>query len=381
MKTRFQDLSLESYALPAAIVERTPTPALVVYVKHVRENLKRMLLLTGGPDRWRPHVKTTKIPAIWAEMARAGIRNFKCATTREASILLRTLREEGLEGADLLLAYPLIGPSLTRLGEIAAEHPEARVSVLCEDAGAVQGIHNLVSIFIDVNPGMNRTGVPAEDIESILAIARGAGPRFRGLHYYDGHIHDPDQRAHETRVHAGIDRLLEIEASCIDAGCAVGELITSGTHAFMAALTHPSLGPSSDRTHRVSPGTVVFHDLTTEQCNPTLDLVPAALVMSRIISQPGPRMITCDAGSKSVAAEAGHPCAFPIAAPECEARIPSEEHLPFDCSVDELRARGEVLYLVPRHVCPTVNLAGRALLVDGDEVRVVDVEAAGHELY
>ena len=47
-------------------------------------------------------------------------------------------------------------------------------------------IPDTVSIFVDVNPGMHRTGVPLEDADTILAVARAAGARFRGVHYYDG---------------------------------------------------------------------------------------------------------------------------------------------------------------------------------------------------
>ena len=43
-------------------------------------------------------------------------------------------------------------------------------------------------------------------------------------------------------------------------------------------------------------------------------------------------------------------------------------------------ARGELLTLVPEHVCPTVNLARHALLLDsGNAASVVRVQAAGHE--
>ena len=41
---------------------------------------------------------------------------------------------------------------------------------------------------------------------------------------------------------------------------------------------------------------------------------------------------------------------------------------------------GEVLLLVPRHVCPTVNLAEQALLVDGENIVVSRVRARAHDL-
>ena len=59
---------------------------------------------------------------------------------------------------------------------------------------------------------------------------------------------------------------------------------------------------------------------------------------------------------------------------------PSEEHLPFAVRSGERPPRGSELYLVPRHVCPTVNLAEQALLVDGEDIFVSRVRARAHDL-
>ena len=132
--------------------------------------------------------------------------------------------------------------------------------------------------------------------------------------------------------------------------------------------------------HRISPGTVVFHDARSQFDNPDVDLRPAALVLSRVISHPATDIVTCDAGSKSVAAEAGDPCAFVLGSDALEAMSPSEEHLPLRCS-GVLPLRGTNVLLVPRHICPTVNLAEQCVLLDGDvPPRIVPVAARAHEL-
>ena len=52
-----------------------------------------------------------------------------------------------------------------------------------------------------------------------------------------------------------------------------------------------------------------------------------------------------------------------------------------DGSGDDLPRRGDAVFVVPEHVCPTVNLAEHAIVLDGGElVGVMDVEARGHEL-
>ena len=115
--------------------------------------------------------------------------------------------------------------------------------------------------------------------------------------------------------------------------------------------------------------------------NPLLDLRPAALVFSRIVSHPRHDIATCDAGSKSIAAELGDPCAFVLGHPELLALTPSEEHLPFRVRSGSAPRRGTELLLVPRHVCPTVNLAEQAILIEGgDVIEVVPVSARAHDL-
>ena len=105
------------------------------------------------------------------------------------------------------------------------------------------------------------------------------------------------------------------------------------------------------------------------------------MVLSRVISKPNDGLVTCDAGSKSVASEAGAPVAYVVGHPQLVAQSPSEEHLPLKVTGATGPDYGEVLLLVPKHVCPTVNLAEQALLVEEDgSATVVDVKARAHDL-
>ena len=363
------------------VLDRLLTPCLLVHMDRVRGNVARVLELLGGDAlRWRPHVKTTKIPEVWAELAAAGIRHFKCATTREADVLGKTLAECGVEESDVLVAYPHVGPALTQLGKIAERHPQTRYSVLVEEVSLLASVPDSVEVFVDLNPGMNRTGVPLSNTERILELAQAADARFRGLHFYDGHQHEPDLEERERAIHAGYDELLALRELVLSAGTPVDEVITSGTPALLHAVNYAPLRDLEGTVHRVSPGTVVFHDQRSEEENPGLDLLPAATVLTRVVSHPTEGIATCDAGSKAVAAEAGDPVAAILGHPDWEATPPNEEHLPIRIP-GELPPRGTELLLVPRHVCPTVNLAERAVLIEGGTMSgVVDVAARAHEV-
>jgi D-serine deaminase-like pyridoxal phosphate-dependent protein len=367
--------------LPGSLQDRLTTPALLIDLDRVRHNLGRVVVALGGdPGRWRPHVKTAKIPAVLREFLRAGVRAFKCATTREALCLLGVLRRHGA-GGDVLLAHPLAGPNLRQLARVAHEHPGCRVGVLADDPACVESIPRGLGIFLDVDPGMGRTGMSPERIDDAIGLGRRAGDAFRGVHFYEGHLHGLDAQRRRREAFACYGRLIELLDALASAGVPVPEVVTSGTPTFLEAQGFEPFRRLPGTLHRVSPGTVAYHDLRSEEEVPALGLLPAALVLARVVSRPAPDVVTTDAGSKSVAAEAGNPCAAVAGWPHLTAMKPSEEHLPFRVGDGEAPRRGQGLLLVPRHVCPTVNLAERAVLLDGGcFAGIVDVAARAHEL-
>ena len=170
----------------ATNVETLPTPSLIVLMDRVRANVQAMISAAGGdPTRWRPHLKTTKLRPVWRELLVAGVRSFKCATVREATLLLDLVSEEGFEGVDLLVAYPLSRPNVQRLAELAAAHGDVKVAVLCEDEQGVADTPQGLEIWLDVNPlHYNRTGAPAENADQHAAVVAAASGGFAETAYY-----------------------------------------------------------------------------------------------------------------------------------------------------------------------------------------------------
>ncbi len=344
------------------------TPALVIYPACVDANVANTIrLLHGDPNRWRPHVKTAKLEFVMKRLVAAGVTACKASTTLE----LATACSAGF--ADVLLAYPVVGANARRAVQIAAAHPGVSISTLVENsAQAAQWKDTSLGLFIDLNTGMNRTGIEQEHIDEVVNLARRIGSQFRGLHYYDGHLHQPDLAERRDRAHSGYDRLMRL----VCALRTVPELITSGTPAFPYAIDYPGF---AGLNHKVSPGTVVYNDLSSLSDLPGFGYRPAALVIATVVSHPKPNRLTCDAGHKAVSADAGVPTCAVLDRPDLTPDKPSEEHLPIDCAgaVPEI---GERLYLLPRHVCPTVNNFDDALIVeDGKITRIERVSARGHE--
>jgi D-serine deaminase-like pyridoxal phosphate-dependent protein len=367
----------EDYRIAA--LDDVLTPALVIYPEMIASNLQRTLdLLQGDGDRWRVHIKTAKLGFTLRMLVEHGIRNFKCATTLE----LLTACECGAE--DVLFAYPAMGANARRVREVAAEFPRVRVSVLAEnEEQARQWRGRGVGVFLDINPGMNRTGMEQGSIAEIVALARAlgaAGLEFRGLHYYDGHLGGLDLPERTAAAHRGYDQLLHIAAALQQAGAPVGEIVTAGSPSFPCSLTYAGFrtGPF---IHRVSPGTVVYGDASSLAQLPTeYSYRPAALVVTRVVSRPRPGMVTCDAGHKTVSADAGVPTCVVLGHPELTPLGPSEEHLPLRVEAGGGPSPGEFLYLLPRHVCPTVNNFDGALRVRRGQIDAVEeVSARGRE--
>ena len=356
--------------------DRILTPALVVYPELVDANIRATLRMAGGDaNRWRPHIKTAKIASVIRQMIAQGVRCFKCSTTLE----LLTACEAGAD--DVLLAFPVTGANARRTLGIAARFPEVRVSVLVESAEQWRAwTGSGIGVFIDVNPGMNRTGISQERGADICGLARHVGRQFRGLHYYDGHISAGGTAKDGTTAHSGYDRLLEIARELTMAGCAPGEIITSGTPAVPHALSHAGLG-AGPFLHRISPGTVVYNDMSSLGQLPGRGYVAAVVVLATVISHPAPHLFTCDAGHKSVSADAGVPTCEIVGRPDLKPLKPSEEHLPVEVGASgETPAIGGQIYLIPRHVCPTVNNFDEAVIVVGGEIRGFErVTARGHE--
>jgi len=355
------------------------SPALVLYPEIIASNIDRTVqLLEGNADRWRVHIKTSKLSYTLRMLLDRGVRNFKCATTLELLVGCQS------GATDILVAYPVVGANARRVREIAAQFPNARISVLIENREQLQQwIGSSLGIFLDINPGMNRTGIEPDQEETILRTIHHfteQGLEFRGLHYYDGQYGGFEERERTAAAHAGYGSLLALVTKIRTAGLRIPEIITAGTPTFPASLTYEKFR-GNDFIHRVSPGTIVYCDATAlAQLPVEWGYAPAALVVSRVVSRPHRGIVTCDAGHKTVSADAGIPTCVVVGHPELTPLSPSEEHLPIQSTNSLGPAIGSALFLLPRHVCPTVNNFDSALIVRKSRIESVEtVSARGRE--
>jgi D-serine deaminase-like pyridoxal phosphate-dependent protein len=335
-----------------------PSPALLLFEERIEHNLRLMLEIAGGPERLRPHVKTHKLGPLVARQIALGIKKFKCATVAEAEMC-------AVAGApDVLLAVAAIGPGVERLCALMRKFPRTHFSTLADDADALRALGAAVcavglslDVLLDIDCGQHRTGVPAGRAAAELyqLMATTPGLRAAGLHAYDGHIHDPDPVLRRAQCEADFAPVVELRQQLENAGLAVPALVAGGSPTFPFHAAHV------DR--ECSPGTTVLWDFAYGDKCPDLPFLPAALLLTRVVSKPGPHRLCLDLGHKAVAAENPHPRVRLLELPDAQAAMHSEEHLVIETPHAAEFAVGDVLYGIPRHVCPTVALYSEATVV------------------
>ena len=328
-----------------------PSPALVLHLARIEENLRRMLALVGDPARLRPHLKTHKLPQLVARQLALGIGKFKCATIAEAELAAAA-------GApDVLLALQPVGPHVGRFVALIRAFPATRFSTIGDAAAPIAALGRaalaagtIAEILLDLDVGQGRTGLAPGPAAAALYREMAALPGIRpgGLHAYDGHLHQRDaaeRAAACTQAHAPVEKL---HAELIAAGLPVPRVVAGGTPTFPIHARRAGV--------ECSPGTCVLWDAGYAANMPDLDFLPAATLLTRVVSRPARHRLCLDLGHKAVASEMPHPRVIFPALPNARAVTHSEEHLVLETDAADDFPVGTVLHGIPWHICPTVAL-------------------------
>ncbi len=333
------------------------TPALVVYPERVQHNIDLAIQMINDVARLRPHVKTHKCKEVALMMIEAGITKFKCSTIAEAEML-------GLcKAPDVLLAYQPVGAKLQRFLTLIELYTTTQFSCLVDDLSVAQviaqagcALHRDIPVYIDLNVGMNRTGITpdkAKDLE--LAIQDLHGITVKGWHVYDGHIRNTDLEARTKACNEAYKTVETLHQSLLEAGIGGLEIIVGGSPSFPIHLQRPKV--------ECSPGTFVFWDKGYAESCPEQGFLPAALVLGRVVSKPTADTLCIDIGHKSIAAEneLSRRIHF-LNAPEATFISQSEEHLVIQVAHPNEYPIGTLMFGLPIHICPTVALYEKAYL-------------------
>ena len=344
-------------------IDHIDSPALLVYEERVKENIKVLLSMIDNVSRLRPHVKTHKTREAAILQMQAGIKKFKCATIAEAEMLGM------VEAPDVLLAYQPTGPKLQRFILLQQKYPATKFSCLTDNLASAKSIakaslaNNLeTSVYIDLNVGMNRTGIVPGDaaIKLYEEVANLNGIQLLGLHAYDGHIHTVNLEQRTKECEEAFLPVERMQQTLVEKGFDRPVIIAGGSPTFPIHAGRKQV--------ECSPGTFIFWDRGYQTTCPEQPFKTAALVISRIVSMPGKNTLCLDLGHKSIASENDlHKRVYFLNAPDLQFISHSEEHLVAKAPAGHSYKVGDVLYGLPYHICPTVALYERALLVKNNE--------------
>jgi D-serine deaminase-like pyridoxal phosphate-dependent protein len=343
-------------------IEDIDSPALVVYPDRVKKNIAAAIKMVAHPGVLRPHVKTSKMSDVVLLLQEAGVTKFKCATIAEAEML-------AMVGAkDVLLAYQPVGPKILRLLQLIKAYPSTVFSCLVDNVDNARHLsdvcaaqNNHLDVFIDLNIGMNRTGIPPGPAFRLFGVIRQL-PALNpvGLHAYDGHIHEVDLALRNRHSNEGFAAVMTLADKIESVAGQPPVIIAGGTPTFPVHARRQGV--------ECSPGTFVFSDWNYKQGLPDEPFDYAALLITRVISILDEQTVCLDLGHKSVASENPQPRVYFLNAPDAIPVSHSEEHIVVKVDDTSSIRIGDVWYAVPAHICPSVALYEKAWVVENGAV-------------
>lgn len=331
--------------------DRVESPSLIYYPDIITRNTQKAVEIAKNADRLWPHVKTYKMAEMVRLLRGFGINRFKCATVGEAEMAAS-------QGAPhILLSYPLVGPNIerfmrlrTRFGAFstfwAAGDDLRQLALLGEAALAAGGA---VNVLADVNTGTDRTGVLPVDLMDFCARCGDLpGISLQGLHCYDGNLAAGTPEERRRLVEEKLGEILAAKESAEKRERPLPVLVMGGspTFPFHAAL----------HDFYLSPGTLFIHDHGYKSKFPDLDFTPGAALLTRVISRPSEKLFTIDLGYKAISTDQKGAPGVIVGLPQAEPVSHSEEHWVFRVENGAVPQIGDVLYVLPTHICSTTAL-------------------------
>lgn len=343
-------------ALAQEIARVYGTPAVVIDLDKVEANIARLQAACDAVGvANRPHIKTHKSPELARMQVAAGARGITCQKLGEAEVMA----DGGID--DILISYNILGEE--KLGRLGALQRRVRMIVAADNPVTIAGLPKAAEIagrnlevVVECDTGRKRAGVetPGEAVELAKQIAASKGLTFAGFLMYPPETGWPTTQDFLDTANAGLR----------EAGLEAGIVSTGGSPNI------PNIGKLKGSTEHRS-GTSIFNDrmqiaagvASLEDC--------ALTVYATVVSRAGPERGILDSGSKTLTSDKGgldghgYILEYPLA------RIAqfAEEHGFLDLSGSNERPNvGEVVRVVPNHVCVVVNMVDRLVTVRGDRL-------------
>ena len=346
------------------------TPALTIDLDVLERNLERMARYCREHNLGlRPHTKTHKTVEVGRLQVERGAVGLTVAKVGEAEVMATA----AADATEILVAYPIYGSEkLRRLATLAAQQ---RILLSLDSETTAQELSRAATaqgatfgVLVEFDSGLRRCGLEPGPacVELAQKVAALPGLKFRGLMTYYGNIWgtEVERREEARRVAGRVERALRAFAEA-----RLPVEIVSGGSTPSAFLSHEIPGITEIR-----PGTYVYNDLNTFYQGACKLADCAARVVATVVSTAVPGRAMIDAGSKTLSSDAlgsgpktGH--GQVVEAPDAQLIKLNEEHGHLDITHSTHRFRvGEILTVIPNHVCTCVNMHDEVFLLRREEV-------------
>ena len=358
------------------LLDDLDTPTVLVDLDRLDANIAAMAAKAQGKGvALRPHIKTHKARAIARRQLERGASGLSTAKLDEATAMAPL-------GCSVFVAYPIVTPMKSRRaadlgGEtdliVGVDHlGAARVlGAAARDAGRV------LPVRIEIDSGLGRCGVPAEDAGELAAALRGvSGLEVEGVFTHAGHAYRATGRADVEQ--AAVQEVAAIREAGARVACALGREVTTSIGSTPTALVDVDL----DGVAEIRPGNYVFLDRTQvvlgvaglDRCALTVLVTVVSTTGGRAVIDAGSKVFGLDQGAHGQRALAG----FGLDV-ERDMVVDwlSEEHGVIEAAGARL-APGDRLRLVPNHACVVANLARSLVGMRGEHVvEEIGIDAPG----
>jgi len=358
---------------------RLQTPALLIDMDAFERNVARMVAHAKKAGiGLRPHAKTNKCSEIARRQIASGANGICCAKLGEAEALAAA-------GIDSIL---LTSPVVTEGGIARVMALNARMReliIVCDNAAvaarldaAAQAGGKPLSVLVDVDPGMSRTGIRFADAPALVEqVVASRGLSFAGLQCYAGqaqHMESPNERRSATLE--VMSQLGALRDTLAKAGHKPKIVSGGGTGTF-------DIDPEAHVLTELQVGSYIFMDKqyneVWEKPGERVPFETSLYVQTTVVSANRPGLATTDAGFKSFATDAGPPM-LASGAPEGAAYFffgDEQGGIAYPRDGAALKP-GDVVTCVVPHCDPTVNLYDVYHCVRGDTLEAIwPIEARG----
>lgn len=342
--------------LAAKIAREYGTPCAVIDMDKVERNIARIQKACDDAGvANRPHIKTHKNPTIAKMQVAAGAKGITCQKLGEAEIMA----DAGID--DILISYNLLGEEkMARLGALQAK---ANVTVTVDNLTVIDGLIKVpqlsgreLRVVVECDTGRKRAGVetPAEAIELARELSAWPGLKFAGFLMYPTETGWPEAQRFFDEALAGV-RAVGLNPEIVSTGGTpnlknIGKLKGGTEHRFGTYIYNDRM--------QVAAGSASWDDC-------------ALHIYSTVVSRAAPERGILDAGSKTLTTDTGGLDGHGLILEHPEAKIAkfAEEHGFLDLSRSNTRPNvGDVVRIVPNHVCVVVNMMDEVVMVRGEEI-------------